>query len=99
SHIQLQVRNGNACLEWLPIAFPFAEGTASSNPSSSSGESGELPYGAAGSSRSRRTPARTAGPSPDSGWRHRAVTHEKPIRGEVVSELEHLGKTLQANPS
>jgi hypothetical protein len=21
-----RVRNGNACLEWLPIAFPFAEG-------------------------------------------------------------------------
>src|ERR1700758_1500000 len=26
SHLQVQVRNGNACLEWLPIAFPFAEG-------------------------------------------------------------------------
>jgi hypothetical protein len=40
SHLQVQVRNGNACLEWLPIAFPFAEGgTASPNPSSSTGES------------------------------------------------------------
>ena len=26
SHLQVQVRNGNACLEWLPTAFPFAEG-------------------------------------------------------------------------
>src|SRR6266481_6279669 len=26
SHLQVQVRNGNTCLEWLPIAFPFAEG-------------------------------------------------------------------------
>ena len=26
SHLQVQVRSGNACLEWLPIAFPFAEG-------------------------------------------------------------------------
>src|SRR6516165_3537559 len=26
SDLQVQVRNGNACLEWLPIAFPFAEG-------------------------------------------------------------------------
>jgi hypothetical protein len=26
SHLQVEVRNGNACLEWLPIAFPFAEG-------------------------------------------------------------------------
>jgi hypothetical protein len=26
SHLQVQVRKGNACLEWLPIAFPFAEG-------------------------------------------------------------------------
>ena len=25
SDLQVQVRNGNACLEWLPIAFPFAE--------------------------------------------------------------------------
>jgi hypothetical protein len=42
-HLQVQVRNGNACLEWLPIAFPFAEGgTASSNPSSSSAESVSL---------------------------------------------------------
>jgi hypothetical protein len=24
--LQVQVRNGNACLEWLPIAFPFTEG-------------------------------------------------------------------------
>src|SRR5215468_5137539 len=38
-------------------------GTKSSNPSPSSGESGELPYCAAGLSRSRRTPARTAGRS------------------------------------
>src|SRR6202049_5061196 len=29
SHLQVQVRNGNACLEWLPIAFPFAEGPRS----------------------------------------------------------------------
>src|SRR6266478_5959964 len=26
SHLQVQVRNDNACLEWLPTAFPFAEG-------------------------------------------------------------------------
>src|SRR6516164_6958789 len=26
SHLQVQARDGNACLEWLPIAFPFAEG-------------------------------------------------------------------------
>src|SRR5580704_9780439 len=26
SHLQVQVRNGNACLAWLPIAFSFAEG-------------------------------------------------------------------------
>jgi hypothetical protein len=26
SHLQVQVRNGNACLKWLPIAFPFVEG-------------------------------------------------------------------------
>jgi hypothetical protein len=26
SHLRVQVRNGNACLEWLPIAFPFVEG-------------------------------------------------------------------------
>jgi hypothetical protein len=26
SHLQVQARNGNACLERLPIAFPFAEG-------------------------------------------------------------------------
>jgi hypothetical protein len=26
SRLQVQVRNGNACLEWLPTAFPFAEG-------------------------------------------------------------------------
>ena len=26
SHLQVQVRNGNACLEWLSIAFPFVEG-------------------------------------------------------------------------
>jgi hypothetical protein len=26
SHLQVRVRNGNACLEWLPIAFTFAEG-------------------------------------------------------------------------
>jgi len=26
SHVQVQVRDGNSCLEWLPIAFPFAEG-------------------------------------------------------------------------
>jgi hypothetical protein len=26
SHLQVQVRNGNACLEWLPTALPFAEG-------------------------------------------------------------------------
>jgi hypothetical protein len=40
SHLQVQVRNGNACLEWLPISFPFVEGgTASSNPPSSTGES------------------------------------------------------------
>jgi hypothetical protein len=25
SHLQVQVRNGNACLEWLPTAFPLAE--------------------------------------------------------------------------
>ena len=41
---------------------PSPGGTNSSNPLSSSGESGELPYCAAGSSRPRRTPARTAGP-------------------------------------
>src|SRR5207249_3266596 len=26
SHLQVQVRNGNACREWLPTGFPFAEG-------------------------------------------------------------------------
>jgi len=26
SHLQVQARDGNACLEWLGIAFPFAEG-------------------------------------------------------------------------
>jgi len=26
SHLQVQVRDGDACLEWLPIAFPFAVG-------------------------------------------------------------------------
>ncbi len=26
SHLQVQVRTGNACLEWLPTAYPFAEG-------------------------------------------------------------------------
>src|SRR6516165_5368992 len=26
SHLQVQARDDNACLEWLPIAFPFAEG-------------------------------------------------------------------------
>jgi hypothetical protein len=26
SHLQVQIRNGNARLEWLPIAFSFAEG-------------------------------------------------------------------------
>src|SRR5262249_1763502 len=26
SHLQVPVRNGDACLEWLPIAFSFAEG-------------------------------------------------------------------------
>jgi hypothetical protein len=26
SHLQVQARDGNACLEWLPITFPFAEG-------------------------------------------------------------------------
>jgi hypothetical protein len=26
SYLQVQVRNGNACLEWLTTAFPFAEG-------------------------------------------------------------------------
>ena len=26
SHLQVQAGDGNACLEWLPIAFPFAEG-------------------------------------------------------------------------
>jgi putative transposase len=26
SHLQLQVRDGDACLEWLSIAFPFAVG-------------------------------------------------------------------------
>jgi hypothetical protein len=26
SHLQVQFRNGNACLEWLPTAFPFVEG-------------------------------------------------------------------------
>jgi hypothetical protein len=52
--------------------LPTWRGTEISNPFPSSGESGELPYCAAGSSRSRRTPARTAGPSPDRGRRHRA---------------------------
>ena len=23
SHLQVQVRDGDACMEWLPIAFPF----------------------------------------------------------------------------
>jgi hypothetical protein len=26
SHLQVQVRDGNACLDWLPTTFPFAEG-------------------------------------------------------------------------
>jgi len=26
SHLQVQVRNGNDCLEWLPTALPFAQG-------------------------------------------------------------------------
>jgi len=26
SHLQVQARDGDACPEWLPIAFPFAEG-------------------------------------------------------------------------
>jgi hypothetical protein len=26
SHLQVQARDGNACLEWFAIAFPFAEG-------------------------------------------------------------------------
>src|SRR6516225_5042582 len=26
SHLQVQVRDGDACLEWLPIAFPFTTG-------------------------------------------------------------------------
>src|SRR6516165_9570739 len=26
SHLRVQVRDGDACLEWLPIAFPFAVG-------------------------------------------------------------------------
>jgi len=26
SHLQVQVRDGDACLEWFPIAFPFAVG-------------------------------------------------------------------------
>src|SRR6266478_7686619 len=25
-HLQVQIRNGNACLDWLPTAFAFAEG-------------------------------------------------------------------------
>src|SRR6516165_6459388 len=25
-HLQVQARDGNACFEWLPIAFPFAAG-------------------------------------------------------------------------
>ena len=35
---------------------------------------------AAGSSRSRRTPARTGGPSLDRGWRHRADSDQTPVR-------------------
>src|SRR6516164_7266991 len=26
SHLEVQARDGNACLEWLPIAFSFTEG-------------------------------------------------------------------------
>src|SRR6266550_1798902 len=26
SHVQVQARDGNSCLEWVHIAFPFAEG-------------------------------------------------------------------------
>src|SRR5215831_2680230 len=26
NHLWVPARGGNACLEWLPIAFPFAEG-------------------------------------------------------------------------
>src|SRR5271169_1901223 len=26
SHLKVQVRDGDACLEWFPIAFPFAVG-------------------------------------------------------------------------
>jgi CO/xanthine dehydrogenase Mo-binding subunit len=39
SHLQVQARNGNACLSGCPQPFPSRRGTASSNPSSSSAES------------------------------------------------------------
>jgi hypothetical protein len=39
SHLQVQARDGNACLEWAARSLSLRGGTASSNPSPSSGES------------------------------------------------------------
>ena len=66
-------------------------GTTGSNPACSSGESGELAYCAAGSSQSRQTPARTAGPSPDRSRSSPPASARRRRSGAVRSRMSRAG--------
>src|SRR6266478_594632 len=75
----VQVRNGNACLEWLPTAFPFVEGPrlrirlppalSPLRTSFSGGKRGEIRGDDKGRSRRVSTSSGTDGsnPAPSSG--------------------------------
>jgi hypothetical protein len=68
SHLQVQAGDGNACLEWLPIAFPFAEGPRVRI---------RLPPAASHTNPTRETLRPAAGcggqpPSPHTHWRTRS---------------------------